>query len=145
MNEIERVLIVHACERLVLDSAAFADSHRPEELANLFTKEAVLVRPVGLPLQGRAAIREAYATRPAERVTRHLVTNIRIDVESATHARGASYVLLWSCSTKDQAGPLGRPARQPAVVGEFHDVFRLGADGWRISSREAGFTLHAID
>jgi shikimate dehydrogenase len=143
MDPLQRLLIEDACRSLVLRAAALADAHDAEGFSALFAADAVLQRPNAAPLAGRDAIRDAYAQRPRSRITRHLVSNTRITVESATQARGHSLVLLWSGSSDDAAGAQGRPARGPALVGEFDDRFVLGPDGWCIARREASFVLHA--
>lgn len=142
MDALQRLLIEDACRSLVLRAATLADAHEAESFSALFAADAVLQRPNAAPLAGREAIREAYAQRPRSRITRHLVTNTRITVESATLARGHSLVLLWAGSSEDAVGAQGRPAKGPALVGEFDDRFLLGPDGWCIARREASFVLH---
>ena len=92
---------------------------------------------------GRTAIEAAYAQRPRERITRHLVTNTRVVVESGSAAMGRSLVLLWAGSTEDAEGPQGRPLRGPQLIGEFADRFVHTDEGWRFASRDASFVLHA--
>ena len=144
MHDSQRLLIQHVCERVVRLAATYADASQPARLAALFTEGAVLVRPNAEPLQGREAIRHAYEKRPPERMTRHLVTNTLVEVESASTARALSYVLLWTGSTADPAGMQGRHAHAQ-VVGEFDDCFSLTPQGWLISRREARFVLHSED
>lgn len=143
MDPLQRLLIQDACRELVLRAAECADAHDAAGLAALFMPEGVLRRPGGQPLVGRAAIEAAYAQRPRDRITRHLVTNTRVEVESETAARAHSRVLLWAGSTADAEGPQGRPLRGPQLVGEFADRFVHTDAGWRIASRDASFVLHA--
>jgi uncharacterized protein (TIGR02246 family) len=143
MDALQRLLIQEACRELVLRAAECADAHDAAGLAALFLPEGVLRRPGGQPLVGRAAIEQAYAQRPKERITRHLVTNTLVEVESSTAATARSRVLLWAGSTEDADGPQGRPLRGPQLVGEFADRFALSAEGWRFASRDASFVLHA--
>ncbi|AKM32803.1 hypothetical protein AB870_12685 [Pandoraea faecigallinarum] len=117
------------------------DRRDPQGLAALFADNGVLVRPNGETLVGRAAIAAAYAARPADRLTKHLVGNVLIDVTSATSAIGSSAVLLWSASAQDTPGPFGRPAQGRQVMGEFEDTFVRTVHGWRIARREARFTF----
>jgi uncharacterized protein (TIGR02246 family) len=141
-SRIHRLLAEQACRDLVVRAAHCTDSHRHEDFAALFTPDAVLTRPGGEPLRGREAILAAYRTRPAERITRHLITGSVIELESATRARGLSYVLLWGGETADAEGLSGRPARRQ-VMGEFEDVFTHTDEGWRIARRDARFVLVA--
>ena len=145
MDELEGLLAERACTRLVLQAAAHVDRGEPAALAALFTPDAVLERPGGACLQGRAAIQAAYEQRPAERITRHLVSNTLVDLLSPTEARAESQVLLWTGSAADAAGPRGRPASNDPVVGAFDDRCVKTADGWRIAHRIASFVLHAAD
>lgn len=145
MDELERLLAERACTRLVLLAAAHVDRGEPAALAALFTPDGVLVRPGGATLQGRAAIQSAYEQRPAERITRHLVSNTLIDLVSDGEARAQSQVLLWTGSTSDVVGPRGRPASAGPVVGTFDDRFVKTPEGWRIDHRTASFALHGAD
>lgn len=136
------LLIEHACSKLVLQTAAFADAGQAARLAALFTTDGLLVRPSAAPLEGRQAIEASYAERSSNRITRHLITNTLVDVESASRAQAVSSVLLWSASADDEPDRLGRQARGPQVVGEFHDTFALTDEGWRITRRDARFLMH---
>ena len=143
MDEAQRLLVCQACEQLVLETVACTDANQAESLAALFADDAVLVRPGGAALQGRAAILQAYAARPPDRITRHLVSNIRFHSVTAEQARATSYVQVWSGSMADEASALGQPARQPPSVGEFDDSFRRFDGRWMIARREARFILQA--
>jgi ketosteroid isomerase-like protein len=139
----QRVLIEQACQGVVLRTAACIDRGDAEALAALFSDDAVLVRPGAEPLTGRASIRDSYAQRPPQRMTRHLVTNMLVDVESPEQARVRSTVLLWTGSTGDPESPHGRPAHRREMVGEFDDrLRRLGIGPWLIARRDARFVLY---
>jgi ketosteroid isomerase-like protein len=141
MNELERMLIAEACRETILRATAATDANDAAAFARCFTDEAVLERPNTAPVTGRDAIREVYARRPPDRLTRHLVTNILVEAQGPDAARATSLVLLWSGSTHDTIGPQGRPADGRQVVGEFHDELARGPDGWRIARRKALFVL----
>jgi hypothetical protein len=81
------------------------------------------------PIVGRDAILAAFEARAA-RITRHVCSNVVIDVESPTQARGHSAMLLFSGD--------GRP-----TVGSFDDPFILTADGWRFAERRGSLTFKA--
>ncbi len=136
--------IERACTRLVLDAVAANDGGDFEAFAALFTPDGILRRPSGEPLHGREAIAASYGTRPASRITRHVVSNVRIDVESSAAARGLSYVVLYAAD--GDAAPdrhFGVPADPRTLVGEFEDRFVLTGEGWRIAERDARFVMHA--
>ncbi|WP_449413928.1 nuclear transport factor 2 family protein [Pandoraea soli] len=140
-QSLDALLAKQACHDLVMRFVACNDRRDPMGLAALFAQTGVLVRPNGETLVGPEAIAAAYAERPADRLTRHLVGNVLIDVTSPTSAIGSSTVLLWSGSTHDAPGPFGRPAQGRQVMGEFEDTFVLTAGGWRIARRQAHFTF----
>ncbi|MFN0185542.1 MAG: nuclear transport factor 2 family protein, partial [Aquabacterium sp.] len=131
-----------ACAALVLHGAACVDEGDAAAFADLFPVDGVLVRPNGAPLVGRTAIRDAYALRSADRLTRHVVTNQRVILDSTDRARVQSLVTLWGGSAVDTAGPQGRPTTSAQVLGEFDDLLSLTPDGWRIARREARFLFH---
>ncbi len=141
LSAVDRMLAEQACRDLVAKAAVFTDAQAHEEFAALFTEDGVLVRPGAEPLHGRTAIIESYRSRPPGRITRHLISNTVVALESDTAAHGTSCVLLWSGLGSDDAGPFGRPAQARQVVGEFEDRFVRTPDGWRIARREARFIL----
>jgi uncharacterized protein (TIGR02246 family) len=143
MDALSQLLIKEACRELVLRSAACADANDAAGLAALFAADGTLVRPDGTALQGRQAIEVAYRLRPAERITRHLVTNTVVDIESPEAAHVLSSVLLWSGATTDAEGPQGRPANPRQLLGNFDDRCVLTPEGWRFAQRRASFALHS--
>jgi len=130
-----------ACQDLIVKFAVLNDARDAAGLAELFADDGVMIRPDGSRLEGRAVIAAAYADKPADRLTCHLVANVLVDVQSENEASGTSSVLLWSASAADEAGPFGRPAAARQVVGEFHDRFVKTESGWRIAERRARFTM----
>lgn len=128
MTEKEIIAIERACERLVVDFAYFSDRREYDLLGALFVADGTMTRPSGNVLAGREAIVRSYKATPAERVTRHICTNIRIEVESVDQARGMTYALVYSTN--------GNPR-----VGEFEDEFLRSPEGWRIATRIARFVI----
>lgn len=132
-----------ACRQTVLRLARAQDLHQWDAMAALWTEDAVLVRPDGQALHGRAAIRAAYASRPPDRITRHLVVSTVVDPAPGGGRHAWSTVLLWTGRAEDEPGPQGRPAHGPQLLGEFDDHLRREADGrWRVAMRRARFVLH---
>ena len=142
IDELQRLVIQQACRDLVLEAAARTDAQEHEAFAALFTPDGVLVRPGAEPLVGRAAIVASYRTRPATRITRHLVTNSMVDVHGDGRAHVRSTVLLWSGSTETTVERFGRLADPVEALGAFDDVMVRTEEGWRIARREASFTLY---
>lgn len=139
---VQRLVAEQACRDLVLAAADAVDGSDPAGLAALFAIDGVLVRPGGVQLQGRDAIAAAYAARGPDRLTRHLVCNQRVQLDlNAGRAEVASTILLWSGRRSDTVTPRGRPADPVQQVGEIRDQMVDTSEGWRISRREAWFSL----
>lgn len=138
MNTDQRREIVAACERLALDFAWHVDHRNAEDVAALFAPDAAFERK-GEVLDGRDAIHAAQLKRPAGLVTRHVCANLRIDVLDAEHARGTHYFLLYRHDHAAAGTEPGKPAPlgPPETVGEYHDDYRLTAEGWKIARRAA--------
>ncbi|MDA7416293.1 nuclear transport factor 2 family protein [Xenophilus arseniciresistens] len=131
-----------ACRELIETSVQHVDDGNASAFAALFAPDAVLVRPNGSLLEGRAAIEAAYAQRPATRLTRHLVSNVVVTLTDDTHAHARSYVLLWSSDLTEADPVYGRRADARQLVGEFEDQLSRGADGqWQLQRRAARFVL----
>lgn len=117
------------CARLIALYANLNDEARWDEVAALYAGDGVMFRPTApdAPVAGREAILAAFKARPP-RTTRHVCSNVVVDVESETTARGTSAMLLFT----GEGAPL---------VGSFHDRFVLTADGWRFAERRGSLTF----
>jgi hypothetical protein len=126
----ERRAIEWECARLINLYALLNDEARWDEVAALYAPDGVMTRPTApdQPIVGREAILAAFKERPT-RTTRHVCSNIVIDVDSATSARGRSAMLLFTSADK------------PPLVGGFEDRFVLTDDGWRFAERRGTLTF----
>jgi len=117
------------CARLVALYANLNDAARWEEVAALYTEDGIMTRPTApdAPIVGRAAILAAFQGRPP-RKTRHLCSNVVVDVLSSTEACGESAMVLFT--------PEG-----PPLAGSFFDRFVLTADGWRFAERRGSLAF----
>lgn len=142
MDEMDVLLIERACERVIVDSATFNDRREFAALAGLYTTDGVVVRPNGQRLEGRAAIEEAYAAGPSGRVTRHLCSNVRVEVDGPDAARATTMVLIVSGQRSDDPDvTLGVVPGERHLVGEFADRLVRTEEGWRIAERHATITM----
>ena len=130
MDESERRAIEWECARLISLYALLNDEARWDAVAALYAPDGVMTRPTApdQPIVGRQAISAAFKARPP-RTTRHVCSNIVIDVESATSARGRSAMLLFTSAA-------GAP-----LIGGFEDRFVLTNDGWRFAERRGTLTF----
>lgn len=142
LNEQTRALIEHACARLVVESVAANDRQDYEAFAAYFTSDGLLHRPSGEPLCGPDEIVASYQLRPRNRLTRHVCTNILVNVESPTAARGTTYVVLYAADAEQSGGAFGVKCEPRTLIGELEDRFTLTEAGWRISERRARFVMH---
>ena len=123
MTEDQRRAIEADCARLIALYANLNDEARWEDVAALYTDDGLMTRPTApdAPIVGRAAILAAFQARPP-RKTRHVCSNVVIDVEDHASARGTSAMVLFT----EGGVPL---------AGSFHDLFVWTADGWRFAER----------
>lgn len=145
MSDIEKVMAERDCARLLLDSIHYNDAQDYVALVNLYCEDGELYRPTDAdtPLRRRAAILASYRNCPAARLTRHLYTNLRVDVESAERARAHCYLLVYGGDRLTaEVPPYGHAADPRRLVGEFEDELLKTNEGWRIARRRARFTLH---
>ena len=143
MNDLDVLLTERACMRVVVDSATFNDHKDWPALAALYTDDGVVVRPNGQRLEGRAAIHAAYAAGSPERVTRHLCSNMRVDVDGPDAARVITTVLILSGVRSDDPDvTFGVVPSERHLVGEFADRLVRTDQGWRIAERQASLTMN---
>jgi hypothetical protein len=126
-----------ACARLVNQFAVYSDLGRYDELAALFTEDGRYARPTEPTnfVEGRSNLLASLKARPKDRLTRHLVTNILIEVTSLTTAKGFSYVTQYAGTTDKPAATHGWRANPSQLVGEYTDDYVLTPDGWKIRQR----------
>ncbi len=117
------------CQRLAIASYSLMDQGRYEETVALFSEDAVWVRG-GKPFQGRGSILAALNQRPATMVSRHLVTNVLVELTGADEAKAtACFVPLRGTLRED--GSVQMPAIES--VGDLAFTFRREREGWKIT------------
>jgi hypothetical protein len=131
-TDVERLLIERACERLCLEYARLIDLGRASEAIDLFTDDAELSLTAG-PMHGRDEISTFLVKREAAAVaSRHVTTNVTIDVQSATEASGVAYITLYR---REHSGDGPASLGPPNFVGHYADEFVLTDAGWRFRRR----------
>lgn len=138
MDRLHVLDIELACTRLINQFALFNDSGRFRELVDLFTADGCYARPIAPEafIVGKADILASFVARPQDRVGRHLITNIVIDVLDSARATGFCYVTLYSGTTAHKAEKFGLQAQSSQFIGEYADQFVLTADGWKFAERK---------
>lgn len=132
----ERAEAERACERLVYAYARALDLGDLSGAADLFAANGSMARPMTPDqlVQGREAIRAALLTRPKSLLTKHLTTNVMIQVDSREAATGLSYLTMIATTPGAQERPPFL-SNGPIYFGEFKDRFIREQGVWRFQER----------
>lgn len=131
MDDLSRLVAEQACAALITRYTHLVDEGHASEVADLFTDDGVWGSPEAT-FEGREAIRAAFRRREQSgRRSRHVCTNVAIDVADEASATGLCYLTLFRTDAE------GTPARgtTPDLVGAYRDRFVRTEDGWRFASR----------
>ena len=136
-------LIREECTALSIAYARCVDFRDYDAFVELFAEDGEL--DVGRSLTGRSAIAKAMGKRPDELKSRHVLSNIFIDVIDANHARGISYLTLYR-----HIGPeslTGEPIAfaGPAAVGHYEDQFVRTDAGFLFKRRRLQLAFQRAD
>jgi hypothetical protein len=108
------------------------DHNEVDALLELFADDVYYTHGTRVS-RGKAELEQVFRSRSATQVrtARHLYSGLKLEIESATHARGTSVCMTF--------GQYGEPPLSPAIptlVADFVDAYVCGADGkWRITER----------
>jgi len=139
MNELQRLTIERACENLSIAYARHVDFRQYDKFTELFDENAVLI--AGAPLNGKEAIRDAMSRRSGKLRSRHILTNIHVEVIDENHARGVTYLTLYRHIGAESLEEKPIEMQGPAGVGHYTDEYVLTGTGWRIAHRELEFAF----
>jgi len=111
-----------AVEKQIRRFAMLNDAHDHDGLAAMFTEDGSFARPSDpdAPVVGRHDLRAFFCDRP-KRATRHVMSNILVEILSASEVRAHSYVLLYM--------------PDKLMVGDFHDRLVLQDGSWLFAER----------
>jgi hypothetical protein len=135
---------IEACRNLVVDCATIIDEGRYDDLAGIFAVDGIFARPTApdAPITGRDTIIAAFKQRPANKISQHLVMNIRVRLTGADSAEGTSSIMLYMTDTAVAEEPgKGRKATGP-LLGLYRDRYVRTAEGWRIADRRGRVTMY---
>lgn len=139
MKAKKRLRIEAEVAKLPLLFAHYADNGDHEALAALFIEDCMFARPFQpeYPFYGRDRVQAIFRDRPPILV-RHIVTNVLIEVISATEARGTNYLTMLSSHAS-----IVPPQKAGGVfVGGFEDEYVKTDEGWQFSRRMGRVVLH---
>lgn len=142
LSSLDRLEIESACQRLVYEYLRALDGNDWDGLANCFVAQGTLTRPMQPEqvLEGREAIRASMKSRPKGLTTRHLATNVMIDVVSQDLATGVTTLAMIGCVAPDNAKPPFE-STGPFYFGEFRDRFVRDAGQWRFLERRGSIAI----
>lgn len=128
-------MIEQSCIRLLTAFSTLNDANEHEAMVELFTENGSFARPSDPDVYtiGREDILVAFKARPQGRVTRHLLSNILIDVKDASNAKGRCNVLLYTASSDNKAPVFGLQADPSQLLGEFDADFKKVDGSWEIA------------
>jgi SnoaL-like domain len=136
LSAVERTQIERACERLVYAYSRALDLGDLSGAADFFAENGSMRRPMTPDqlIEGRERIRVALLSRPKTLLTRHLATNIMIDVDSRDAAHGISCLTMIAATPEAAEQP---PFLSPGPIyfGEFRDRFVRERGEWRFLER----------
>ncbi|MFB7930393.1 nuclear transport factor 2 family protein [Streptomyces sp. NPDC056039] len=89
----------------------------------------------GRLVKGRDALRAYFGSRPVDRLSRRMMSNVLVTVEAPETARAVSYFTTYRVDGYD--GDIIPPG-PPVQVGHYEDVFHRTDGTWLLASR----TLH---
>lgn len=133
LDPIERLLAERDCERLLVEFLRRLDLGDPSTVADLFTPDGVWEWPFdGRRIEGREALRTYFGSRPADRLSRRMTTNILVTLHTAEQASATSYFATYRVDGYTD-GML--PPRLPTNVGHYEDTFHRTGNTWLLASR----------
>ena len=141
LSSAERIEIERACERIVHAYSRALDLGDMSGAADFFAENGSMARPMAPTqvIQGRESIRAALLTRPKTLLTKHLATNVMIDVVSRDEAHGLSYLTMISTTPGDAVAPF--ISAGPVYFGEFKDRFVREGGEWKFIERRGSIQM----
>ncbi len=142
LSALERIEIERACERLVHAYSRALDLGDLSGAADFFAENGSMSRPMtpDQVIEGRERIRASLLTRPKTLLTRHLATNVMIEVDSRDAARGISYLTMIAATPQAADRP---PFLSPGPIyfGEFKDRFVREGGAWKFLERRGSIQM----
>ena len=133
-----------ACEALAIEYAEIVDAQDYQRLREIFTEDAILLRRsiAQEGVRGLDNIIASFTSRPRNRLTYHIMSNIRVRVETPKTASGTCRVLLYTSDTSEPQTAEGRKVSPKQLMGTYHDQYVRTADGWRFAERRGDISFH---
>ncbi|MGW1532890.1 nuclear transport factor 2 family protein [Streptomyces aureus] len=134
LDPLQRLLAERACERLVLELVRRLDLGEPGTVCDLFTADGVWQWPDDeRRIVGRDALRAYFGSRPADRLSRRMCSNILVTLDSPDTATATTYFVTYRVDGHTEGTLVPTPL--PANAGHYEDTFRRVDGEWLIASR----------
>ncbi|MEV7372942.1 nuclear transport factor 2 family protein [Streptomyces sp. NPDC090301] len=133
LDPMDQLLAERACERLIIEFVHRLDLGDPSSVAELFAQDGAWQWPAGdRRITGRDALRIYFGSRPADRLSRRVCTNILVTVTSADTATATTYFTTYRVDGYSEGLV---PPQPPVQVGHYEDTFRRVDGTWLLSAR----------
>ena len=144
LSKAEMLLAEQECHALAIEYAEIVDSLEYERLPEIFAEDAVLIRPGNAQetVRGLNNIVASFTSRPRNRLTYHIMSNIRVRVETPETASGTCRVLLFTSDASEPQTAEGRKVSSKQLMGTYHDRYVRTKNGWRFAERRGGILYH---
>ena len=140
MNIENQLRCERECTRLCHDFAWTVDQRDYSAFVGLFADDGVFER-MGQRSEGHVAMRQFLNARPVDRVTRHICSNIRINLTGPGTASGTCSALMFQATMAPDAA-LSQPLSVSApVVVDYVDDYVLTEGGWKFHCRRTALVF----
>lgn len=135
MDDIEQLVAERACEALITAYTHYVDDFGERaKVHELFTADGVWESDEAR-LEGREQLTAFFGKDDGPRQSRHVSSNVAVQVTGPDSAEGLSYFALYRhLGEKPRVPDLDA---QPVILGQYTDRFERTPDGWRIAHRRA--------
>jgi hypothetical protein len=140
VDESAAQLIRSSVEKLIYEFFYCLDERRYRQLADMFAPDGVWHRQ-GKELRGPGAVMDAMKQRPPGFTTRHLITNVMVDVDGADAASARFYMTVF-VHEGAEAPKAAVPMAVPMHVSSFEQKFVKSNGQWLIGSLDGVATFH---
>lgn len=138
MHQEDQLRCERECTRLCQDFAFAVDHMDYDAFVALFAAGGVFER-AGQRSAGHEAIRAFLDARPTGRVTRHLISNVRIKMTGPNTATGTCSALMYAAAGRDMPLPVS-----PPLVVDYADDYVLTVGGWRFQHRRTHVVFQPV-
>ncbi|WP_226553942.1 nuclear transport factor 2 family protein [Celeribacter naphthalenivorans] len=142
METIDRLAIESDCTKLMKTFSLCTDTFDYDRALGLFVPDCTFQR-ADETFEGIEGLKFVLNRRNPERLTRHVLSNILIDIKDENTATGQAYALVFG-----HAGPLSATGEAPLVSPDslviFNGSFTRMEDGWRIKRWQIGLSFRKV-